>query len=309
MSLTISEAVAMLRNEGLVEEVVGDERGAASTLLRGFAGDRAAGSGQIPWVSPRALASDAARLSQFAGSLLLAPSSAVSSEMIPRASSVIVRSSNPKFAICRLAAVFFPESLQTVWPRHSEGGISADAEVHPTARLAAGVVIAAGVRIGAGSSIGPNSCIAHTDVGEGVSVGANCSIGLTGFGYEKGPDGGWHPFPHVGRVRLESGVRIGSNTCIDRGALDDTIIRSGARIDNLVHVAHNVDVGTDAVVIAHAMLGGSVTIESGAWVAPSVSVKNQLRVGESSVLGLGAVVLRDVPPGVTVVGNPAKILD
>jgi UDP-3-O-[3-hydroxymyristoyl] glucosamine N-acyltransferase len=110
-------------------------------------------------------------------------------------------------------------------------------------------------------------------------------------------------------VEIEENVEIGSNTCIDRGALGNTIVRSGAKIDNLVHLAHNVVVGCNALVIANSMIGGSTVIEEGAWIAPSVSVMNQVSIGKSSILGMGAVVIKDVADGAVMVGNPAKALE
>jgi UDP-3-O-[3-hydroxymyristoyl] glucosamine N-acyltransferase LpxD len=308
MTVTLSTAVEFLRSEGFVEAITGAFGDLGDTALSGFASDGTARDGQISWVSAKVLQADRQRPSRFAGTLLIVPAIAGAVPCEASAQSVHVLTTSPKLAICRLAEVFFPESVRTQWPSIADGAVAPGADVHPSAVLAHGVVIAADVRIGAGCEIGPNSCIANADLADGVSIGANCSIGLSGFGYEQGPDGRWHPFPHVGRVRFETGVRVGSNTCIDRGALGDTVVRSSARIDNLVHVAHNVDIGEDAVVIAHAMLGGSVAVGARAWVAPSACVKNQLLIGEGAVIGLGAVVIKDVPKDTTVIGNPAKVL-
>jgi UDP-3-O-[3-hydroxymyristoyl] glucosamine N-acyltransferase len=247
------------------------------------------------------------RAARFNGSCLLIPAGA-QFDCVESREATVVRCRSPKLALCLVAKSLFPESLVTGWPRYGEASIARDAEIDPTAVLAAGVVIASGVRIGPDVVIGPNTCIAHADVEAGVQIGANCSIGLPGFGYERDIGGGWQLFPHIGRVRIETGVRIGSNTSIDRGALGDTVIRRGARVDNLVHVAHNCDIGEDALIIAHAMLGGSVSVGAAAWVAPSAAIKNQISIGANAVIGLGAVVLRDVPPETTVVGNPAKPL-
>jgi len=112
----------------------------------------------------------------------------------------------------------------------------------------------------------------------------------------------------VGRVVIDEDVEIGCNTCVDRGALGNTYLRSGARIDNLVHIAHNADIGSHALVIAHAMVAGSATIGERAWIAPSAAIMNQLTVGAGAIVGLGAVVVKSVEPGTTVVGNPAKPL-
>jgi UDP-3-O-[3-hydroxymyristoyl] glucosamine N-acyltransferase len=308
MKPSIRAAIDALTEDGLLVEIIGDHAACYDDELLGFSDDRRATRGRIAWISERVLTSSPERASAFRGSFLLAPMSFKKQLQPANDFSVTVLTDSPKLAICLLAARFFPESVATAWPPHSSTGIAADADIHPTATLACGVVIGEAVSIGPFASIGPNTCLAHTDVGERVVIGANCSIGLPGFGYERDAVGRWWPFPQAGRVQIASDVRIGSNTCIDRGAFGDTIIQTAARIDNHVHVAHNVNVGADSLIIAHAMLGGSVNIGDGAWVAPSAAIKNQITVGASAVVGLGAVVLRDVAPGTTVVGNPAKEL-
>jgi UDP-3-O-[3-hydroxymyristoyl] glucosamine N-acyltransferase len=112
--------------------------------------------------------------------------------------------------------------------------------------------------------------------------------------------------PHLGGVVLGDDVEVGSLTTVCRGTLADTILRDGCKIDDHVHIAHNIDVGEDAFVIACAEVSGGVKIGRRAWIAPNASILNQLSVGDDSVVGLGAVVVRSVPDGAVVVGNPAK---
>jgi UDP-3-O-[3-hydroxymyristoyl] glucosamine N-acyltransferase len=116
-------------------------------------------------------------------------------------------------------------------------------------------------------------------------------------------------FLHLGGVVIEDNVEIGSNTSIDRGTLADTFIRRGAKIDNQVHIAHNCDIGPDAVVIAQAMIGGSVKIGRGAWIAPGVVVMNGIAIGAGAFCGLGSIVTKPVADGLTVMGNPARPID
>jgi len=104
---------------------------------------------------------------------------------------------------------------------------------------------------------------------------------------------------------IESDVEIGSNTSIDRGALADTIIRSGAKIDNQTHISHNVVIGRATAVIAQSMVGGSVVIGDYGWVAPSACIMNQRKLGSRVTVGLQALVVKDVPDGTTVMGSPA----
>lgn len=213
---------------------------------------------------------------------------------------LVVACHDPRVALAELVARYFPPG--DTW----SGG--AAAEVHATAILAPGVVLGCDVTIGAHSRIGPNTVLAHVTIGEGVEIGANCSVGLPGFGYVRREDGSWLRFPHAGRVLIGDDVSIGSNSCIDRGSLSDTIIRKGAKVDNLVHVAHNVEIGEQAIVIAQSMLGGSAVIGANAWLSPAVSVLNKLTIGENSLVGMGSVVIKDVAPRSVVVGNPAKFL-
>lgn len=261
-------------------------------------------AGSLSWISPRVLAAEPERLAAFAGSVLIAPSGAAELEV---SGATVCIADSPKLAFTRAVEHALPHLVGDGWDVNGAAR-HPDADVDPSAVLAPGVVLGAGVRIGPGARIGPNTCIAHTTVEEGASIGANCSIGLAGFGFSRDADGTLIQFPHLGRVRIGARAIVGSNTCIDRGSLGDTVVGAGTCIDNLVHVAHNVRIGEDSLIIALAMLGGSVTVGDRAWVAPSAAVINQRSIGDDAVVGLGAVVLRDVEAGQTVVGNPAKPL-
>ena len=146
----------------------------------------------------------------------------------------------------------------------------------------------------------------HVRIGRRVTIHAGTILGADGFGYEREPGGELTKFPHLGGVVIEDEVEIGANTCIDRGTLADTFVGRGARIDNLVHLAHNTRVGEHAAVIAHAMVGGSTQIGARAWIAPSACLRDRIRIGDDAVVGLGSVVTRGVPDGATVFGNPAR---
>jgi UDP-3-O-[3-hydroxymyristoyl] glucosamine N-acyltransferase len=138
--------------------------------------------------------------------------------------------------------------------------------------------------------------------------GAFLSGGPVGFGYSRNEKGELEKFPHLGGVVIEDDVDIGSNTSIDRGTLGNTLIRQGAKIDNLVHIAHNVVVGKHAAVIAHAMIGGSTVIGDYGWVAPSAALMNGIAIGTYATVGLGAVVTKDIPADETWAGIPARPL-
>lgn len=149
--------------------------------------------------------------------------------------------------------------------------------------------------------------------GRRITIGKDCviqpgaQIGQDGFGYTF-ENGRWEPKPHNFGVAIEDDVHIGANTCIDRGSYRDTRIGQGTRIDNLVHIAHNVQVGRNCIIVAGAEVSGSVVIGDGAWIGPNACIREHLTIGAGAVIGIGAVVVKDVPAGETWVGNPARRL-
>ena len=164
------------------------------------------------------------------------------------------------------------------------------------------VVLADGVRIGNGVCI---ECPAV--IGRSTEIHSGVIIGTDGFGYYR-EEAKYKKVPHYGGVRIGSEVEIGANTCIDRGTLDDTWIEDGVKIDNLCHIAHNVHIGKNSLIIACSLLGGSSKIADDGYVAPGAIIKNQISVGENTVIGMGAVVTKDIPAGKVAAGIPARII-
>jgi UDP-3-O-[3-hydroxymyristoyl] glucosamine N-acyltransferase len=167
--------------------------------------------------------------------------------------------------------------------------------------------------IGYEVSIGEGTIIhSNVTIYSGVTIGDNCTImagaviGSEGFGYEKDEDGDLFKIAHLGGVVIGNNVDIGANTCIDRGTLGHTIIEDGVKIDNLVHIAHNAHIKKGSVIIANAMIAGSVVVGENSWVAPSSSIREGLKIGNNALVGLGAVVVKDVDSHTIVKGNPAK---
>lgn len=192
-------------------------------------------------------------------------------------------------------------------------GISPLANIHPSAKIGANTSIGNYVSIEENCVIGDNTFIGHntvllegTKVGSNVIIGSNNTIGGNGFGYEKDETGTYQLMPHIGTVIIEDFVEIGNNTCIDRGVLGATHIKKNAKIDNLVHIAHGVVVGQNSLIIANVMIGGSTIIGDNVWVAPSASLINKITVGNNSLVGMGAVVVKNVEENKVVLGNPAK---
>lgn len=146
---------------------------------------------------------------------------------------------------------------------------------------------------------------AHIE-GNPYTIGEGTVIGGKGFGWFGNPP---IRFPHIGGVRIGYEVELGSNVTIDRGALDDTVIGDHVKIDNGVHVGHNATIGERSILTAHCIIGGSATVGKDCWIGLGAIIKNQVTIGDGVTVGMGAIVLRDVPDGVTIVGNPARILE
>jgi UDP-3-O-[3-hydroxymyristoyl] glucosamine N-acyltransferase len=208
---------------------------------------------------------------------------------------------DPYLAYARIAALFDPD-------RQFEAGIHPSAAVDPTAQLAEGcwvgpnVVVEAGARIGAGSFIGPGCIIgrdtrigercrlvAQVYLGPRVSLGARCQlhpgsvIGGRGFGNARGPDG-WEEVPQLGSVRVGNDVEIGANTCVDRGAIEDTVIEDGVRLDNLIQIAHNCHIGAHTAIAACTGIAGSTRIGRRCMIAGGVGIAGHLEVADDVVI-------------------------
>lgn len=207
---------------------------------------------------------------------------------------------------------------------HPSADVSPDAVIAPDATVEAFTVISAGAHISAGSWIGP-----HCLIGEGVKVGENVRIvshvtiypgseigdrtilhagvriGSDGFGFVF-QNGVHQKIPHVGRCLIGRDVEIGANTTIDRGSIDDTVIGDGTKMDNLVHIAHNVRVGRLCLLAAGAMLSGSVRLEDGVTLGGQVGVSGHVTIGTRAVVAAQGGIISDVPPGETWGGYPAR---
>ncbi|MFD1190559.1 UDP-3-O-(3-hydroxymyristoyl)glucosamine N-acyltransferase [Phenylobacterium conjunctum] len=183
--------------------------------------------------------------------------------------------------------------------------------IGPGARVGRGTVICAnavigpGVAIGRDSYVGSNASIAFALIGDRVKILANAVIGEHGFGATGGPKG-VIDIPQLGRVILQDGVTVGANSCIDRGAYDDTVVGENTKIDNLVQIAHNVRIGRNCVMAAHTGISGSVVIGDGSAFGGRAGLKDHLVIGEGVQIAAGAGVLRDVPAGETWGGFPAQ---
>lgn len=197
--------------------------------------------------------------------------------------------------------------------------------IHPTAKVAPTAFISAGAAIGAQSSIGPGAFIGPgVQIGTHTRIGANASvrcalignhvtifsgvrIGESGFGVTVGPDGAVD-VPQWGRVIVQDHVLIGANSCIDRGALSDTVLGERTKIDNLVQIGHNVTVGRNVMMASFAGMSGSVKVGDNVIMGGRVTAADHVNIGANSKVAGASGILRDIPEGETWGGTPAKPL-
>lgn len=182
--------------------------------------------------------------------------------------------------------------------------IRARAEIGDNTQIYANAVINEGVIIGQGCHIDVNVYISHALIGNGVKVYPNTTLGKTGFGFDM-DEAGYIPVPQVGRLIIEDGVEIGANCNIDRGSLEDTVIGAGSRIDSLVQFGHNVQLGKGCVIVSQVGIAGSTKLGNYVVAAGQVGIAGHLTIGDGARIGAKAGLMRDVPPGETVIGAPA----
>ena len=183
--------------------------------------------------------------------------------------------------------------------------IGEGAEIGLRCRIAAGVVIDAGVVLGDDCRIGANASLSHAIIGARVYVYPGARIGQEGFGFATGPRG-FETVPQLGRVLIGDDVEVGANSCIDRGAWDDTVIGENTKIDNLVQIGHNVSIGRHCIVVAHTGISGSSTLEDYVVLGARVGINNDVTVGEGAQIAAISNVNGNVPPGARWGGTPAK---
>jgi len=181
-----------------------------------------------------------------------------------------------------------------------------DVQIGARCQLAHGASVGDGVSIGDDTIIGPGVvCYAGTRIGSRVVLKAGAVIGGDGFGYLS--DGKRHTrIPHVGRCILEDEVEVGSNTCIDRGSIDDTVIGRGTKVDNLVQVGHNVRIGERCLIMAGVGIAGSTRIGNDVILAGHVGITDHLVIGDRARIAAKSAIFGDVPPGASFSGHPAR---
>jgi len=206
--------------------------------------------------------------------------------------------------------------VQSAEPESHKTSIDRSAQIHLNASLGDGVVIGAGsvieagaviqsgVVIGANCHIGANSVLSHCDIASNVTIGAGTVVGDSGFGFVMTKDGAIR-LPHVGIVRIADGCGIGNQCSIDRGSLGDTVLGRSVMIDNMCHIAHNVQIGDRSIMAGQCGISGSVTIGADVQIGGQVGIAQHVTIGDGAVLTARSGVIKDVLPNTQMAGFPA----
>jgi UDP-3-O-[3-hydroxymyristoyl] glucosamine N-acyltransferase len=299
----------------IAAHVHGVLEGEGQRLITGLAPIDQAGDGDLAFIAH----------AKYYPLLQTSPAAAilVDGECPPSLRQVLIRVQNPYHAFVQAAYLFAP-------PQRPPVGIDASAIIHPAAKLGSRVAIGPHVVIEEDADIGNEAVIgALSFVGRGASVGEGCEIfprvciahhvrldkkvivqsgsiiGADGFGYM--PANGRHvKIPHTGTVVLEDEVEIGANCTIDRGTFGETRIGSGTKLDNLIHVAHNVQIGKNTLIAAQTGISGSTKIGNNVKIGGQVGFVGHIEIGDDTSFGAQSGISKSVPAGGTYFGFPAK---
>jgi UDP-3-O-[3-hydroxymyristoyl] glucosamine N-acyltransferase len=297
----------------IAEQLGGELVGDGNVVISGIAPAEAARAGDLTFAEKESYVA-AAEQSQAAAILVSVPCGP--------SKKVLIRVPNARVSLARLLPIFFPPELPGPGI-HPSAVIGAGAQIDASAYAGPNCVIGAGVRIGArsvlmaGNYIGrdcrvgddvvlhPNVLLyPRSELGHRVIVHGSTVIGSDGYGYVF--DNGIHrKLLQLGNVVIHDDVEIGANAAIDRGALGSTVIGQGTKIDNLVHIAHNVVIGRHCLVMGQAGFAGSTRLGDYCVIASQSGIAGHLKLGRQATVGAKSGVMRDIPDGETVLGIPA----
>ena len=284
--------IAALSLQAIIAELGGELRGGGAQSITGIAPLETAGAGDIAFLShPRYVRQLA---DSQAGCVIVAPA---------LADAAMARGSAFSCIVTELPYVYFARLTQ-YWKRHT--GRSRPVGVHPSAVVDPSATVHATASIGAlcvierGASVGADSVLApRVMLGEDCIIGERCIVhsgavvGADGFGFAP-RQGEWIKIEQLGAVRIGNDVEIGANSCIDRGALDDTVIEDGVKIDNLVQIGHNVRIGRHSALAGNAGVAGSATIGAYCTVGGGAVVLGHLTLADHVHISAASVVMRSI---------------
>ena len=305
MNLTTAEIAKQLGGE-----VLGD----ANAMLTGFANAANAKPGDLTFAENAAY---------FAAAEASAATAIIAGKEFSSANKIVIRVANPRVAYAKAVAIFFPEPKFAAGI-HPAAAVAKSAQVDATAHIGPHCTVGERVKIGAhcvllsnisigddsvigdGTKIFPNVTIYdRMQIGKRVRIHAGTVIGADGFGYVF-DSGIQRKIPQIGNVIIGDDVEIGANTCIDRGALSPTIIGKGTKIDNLVQVAHNLQIGEHCVIMGQVGMAGSTKIGNYVVIASQAGLGGHLKIGDAAIIGAKSGVMTDIAPGEKVLGMPAQ---
>jgi len=295
--------------ERLKAEVLGD----GSVELTGIAPADSARPGDLTFAEKESYFATA---EQSQATAILVPAG------FPSSNKVLIRVANPRVAVARLLPLFFPADQHPPGV-HPGATIAASAQIDPTAHIGPGCVVGERVKIGArsvlmggnhlgrDSKLGDDSCLfsnvviyPQSQIGNRVAIHASTVIGSDGYGYVF-DEGRHRKMLQVGNVIIHDDVEIGANAAIDRGALGSTVIGQGTKIDNLVHIAHNVVIGRHCLIMGQVGFAGSTQLGDYCVIASQSGIAGHLKLGNQATVGAKSGVMRDIPDKETVLGIPA----
>jgi UDP-3-O-[3-hydroxymyristoyl] glucosamine N-acyltransferase len=297
----------------IAEQVKGEVIGDASIPLLGIAPADCARAGDLTF---------AEKESYFLAAEQSDASAILVSGPFTSSRKVVIRVANARVAVARLLPLFFPPAEQSHGV-HPTAAIDPQAQIHSTAYIGPHCVIGPGVRLGAqsvlmggnhigeGTQIGDDVCLfpnvvvyPRSQIGHRVTIHASTVIGSDGYGYVL-DEGRHRKMLQLGSVVIQDDVEIGANAAIDRGTFGSTVIGQGTKIDNLVHVAHNVVIGRHCLIMGQVGFAGSTCLGDYCVVASQSGIAGHLKLGNQATIGAKSGVMRDVPDKGTVLGIPA----
>lgn len=222
---------------------------------------------------------------------------------------VVIQAHDPRQAY----AMFFSDNNITYYPKSCEfemingayvakgAQLGINTHIFPGAYIDSGVVVGDNCYIGSGAKL-----LGYIRIGDNVVIRENAVIGADGLSTMRKQDGSPATIPQFGGVVIEDCVQVGANTVIARGAIDDTVIHHGSKIDNLCFISHNVQMGANTFVVGETIMFGSSSTGEEAYISGNSTIREGLHVGAKALVGMGSVVVKPVPDGAMVKGNPAK---
>ncbi|SFS73288.1 UDP-3-O-(3-hydroxymyristoyl)glucosamine N-acyltransferase [Brevundimonas viscosa] len=304
------ESLLALSVAGLAERIGAEVLRGGERMISAVAPLASAGPADVAFLGDRRFLDS---LRATAAGCVIAPAAAA--DVVPAGAALIV-SGEPQAAWARaslllhrpmdLSPIPLARAAEDETVRADPGVVLGQgARIGRGTRIGANTVIGPGVQIGRDCLIGPNVTVSFALVGDRVKLYAGARIGEAGFG-AAGSRSGPVDVPQLGRVILQDGVTVGANSCIDRGAYDDTVIGENTKIDNLVMIAHNCVIGRNCLIAAHTGISGSVTVGDGVIFGGKAGIGDHIAIGQGARVAGGAGVLADIPPGETWSGYPAK---